>query len=131
MESIGEKLQTARKEKGYSLDQVSRETHIAKRFVEALEAEDFDAFPGEPYLIGFLKTYSGFLDLDSQEMVNLYKSFKLQEQPAPIDELIVSKRPLPWIPVIAVTAALLLVGLGVLLLVRSGILQRSSADDAF
>ncbi|MFW5843595.1 MAG: helix-turn-helix domain-containing protein, partial [Spirochaetota bacterium] len=87
MESIGEKLKTARKEKGYSLDQVSRETHIAKRFVEALEEEDFDAFPGEPYLIGFLKTYSIFLDLDPQEMVNLYKSFKLQEQPAPIDEL--------------------------------------------
>ncbi len=129
MESIGEKLKTARKEKGYSLDQVSRETHIAKRFVEALEEEEFDAFPGEPYLIGFLKTYSIFLDLDPQEMVNLYKSFKLQEQPAPIDELIVAKRPLPWIPVVAVASALLLLGLGVLFLARSGIFQRSR-DDA-
>jgi cytoskeleton protein RodZ len=129
MESIGEKLKTARKEKGYSPDQVSRETHIAKRFVEALEEEDFEAFPGEPYLIGFLKTYSMFLDLDPQEMVNLYKSFKLQEQPAPIDELIVAKRPLPWIPVVAVAGALLLLGLGVLFLVRSGVFQRSR-DDA-
>ncbi|MFP4432558.1 MAG: RodZ domain-containing protein, partial [Spirochaetaceae bacterium] len=130
MESIGEKLKTARKEKGYSLDQVSRETHIAKRFVEALEEEDFDAFPGEPYLIGFLKTYSIFLDLDPQEMVNLYKSFKLQEQPAPIDELIVAKRPLPWVPVVAVASALLLLGLGVLFLARSGVFRRSRDDAA-
>jgi cytoskeleton protein RodZ len=125
MESIGEKLQTARKEKGYSLDQVSRDTHIAKRYVESLENEDFDEFPGEPYLVGFLKTYSMFLDLDPQEMVNLYKSFKLQEQPAPIDELIVAKRPLPWIPVVAVASAVLLLGLGALLLVRSGVFSRS------
>ncbi|MFO7781088.1 MAG: helix-turn-helix domain-containing protein, partial [Spirochaetia bacterium] len=89
MESIGEKLRTTRSQKGYSLEQVARDTHIAKRFIEALESEDFDVFPGEPYLLGFLRTYSEFLGLDSQEMVTLYKNLKIQEQPAPIDELIV------------------------------------------
>jgi cytoskeletal protein RodZ len=121
MESIGEKLRTTRSEKGYSVEQVARDTHIAKRFIEALEAEDFDVFPGEPYLLGFLRTYSEFLDLDSQEMVSLYKNLKIQEQPAPIDELIVKKSPKPY--VIAALAVVVVAGLGIggFFLVRAGV----------
>ena len=121
MESIGEKLRTARSQKGYSLEQVARDTHIAKRFIEALESEDFDIFPGEPYLLGFLRTYSEFLGLDSQEMVTLYKNLKIQEQPAPIDELIVKKSPRPY--VIAGLAVLVLAGLAIggFFLIQSGV----------
>ncbi len=121
MESIGEKLRTTRSQKGYSLEQVARDTHIAKRFIEALESEDFDIFPGEPYLLGFLRTYSEFLGLDSQEMVTLYKNLKIQEQPAPIDELIVKKGPRPY--VIAGLAVLVLAGLAVggYFLIQSGV----------
>ena len=121
MESIGEKLRTTRTQKGYSIEQVARDTHIAKRFVEAMENEDFDVFPGEPYLLGFLRTYAEFLDLDSQEVVSLYKNLKIQEQPAPIDELVVKKSPRPY--VIAALAVLVLAGLGVggFFLVRAGV----------
>ncbi len=132
MESIGEKLRTTRSQKGYSLEQVARDTHIAKRFIEALESEDFDVFPGEPYLLGFLRTYSEFLGLDSQEMVTLYKNLKIQEQPAPIDELIVKKSPRPY--VIAALAVLVLAGLAVggYFLVQSGVFSgengRPTAD---
>ncbi len=132
MESIGEKLRTTRSQKGYSLEQVARDTHIAKRFVEALEAEDFDVFPGEPYLLGFLRTYSEFLGLDSQEMVTLYKNLKIQEQPAPIDELIVKKSPRAY--VIAGLAVLVLAGLAVggYFLIRAGVFSggdgRPTAD---
>lgn len=111
MESIGDKFRTTRNQKGYSIEQVARDTHIAKRFIEALEAEDFEVFPGEPYLLGFLRTYAEFLDLDAQEMVTLYKNLKIQEQPAPIDELIVKKSPRPY--VIAALALLVVAGLGV------------------
>ncbi|MGM0675685.1 MAG: RodZ domain-containing protein [Spirochaetota bacterium] len=122
MESIGEKLRTTRTQKGYSIEQVARDTHIAKRFVEAMETEDFDVFPGEPYLLGFLRTYSEFLELDSQEMVGLYKNLKIQEQPAPIDDLVVKKSPRPY--VIAALAVLVLGGLGVggFFLVRAGVI---------
>ncbi|MFP4373664.1 MAG: helix-turn-helix domain-containing protein [Spirochaetaceae bacterium] len=130
MESIGEKLRTTRSQKGYSLEQVARDTHIAKRFIEALESEDFDVFPGEPYLLGFLRTYSEFLDLDSQEMVTLYKNLKIQEQPAPIDELIVKKSPRPF--VIAGLAALILAGLAVggYYLVRAGVFSGRNGQGA-
>jgi cytoskeleton protein RodZ len=91
MESIGEKLKTKREELGYSIEQIARETNIAKRYIEALEVEDFDVFPGEPYLIGFLRTYSEYLGLKSDEIIGLYKNFKIQEQPVPMEELIEKK----------------------------------------
>jgi len=111
MESIGAKLRNAREEKGYSLEQVARDTHIAKRYLEAMENEEFDSFPGEPYLLGFLRTYSEFLELSPQEMVSLYKNLKLQEQPAPMDELLVRRSPRPYI--VAGIIAVLVIGLGI------------------
>ncbi|MFP4637448.1 MAG: helix-turn-helix domain-containing protein [Spirochaetaceae bacterium] len=128
MESIGEKLRNTRTTKGYSLEQVARDTHIAKRFLEALEAEEFEVFPGEPYLLGFLRTYAEFLDLDPQEMVSLYKNLKIQEQPAPIEDLIVKKGPRPY--VIAVLALLVVAGLGVggFFLFRGGVFGSTGAE---
>lgn len=109
MESIGEKLKTRREEQGYSIEQVARDTNIAKRYLEALEIEDFSVFPGEPYLIGFLRNYAEYLNLDPEGMVTLYKNFKIQSQPLPMDELLVQKdRRIPWIilGVVIVVAAL-------------------------
>jgi len=88
MESIGEKLRRVREERGYTLDQVARDTHITKRFILALESESFDQFPGESYLLGFLRNYANYLSLDEQETITLYRNLRLQEQPAPISELL-------------------------------------------
>jgi cytoskeletal protein RodZ len=95
MESIGEKLRGAREEKGYSIDQVARDTNIARRFVEALEREDFSVFPGDPYVLGFLRNYADYLGLDPEKVVTLYKNLKIQEQPVPVEELIQRKKKLP------------------------------------
>ncbi len=92
MESIGEKLKSARESRGLTVDQIARETNIAKRFISALEEEAFDVFPGEPYLLRFLRNYADYLGLDAEEMVTLYKNFKIQEQPLPMDELLDRKR---------------------------------------
>lgn len=88
MDPIGERLREARRVRGVSIEHAARDTHVAKRFLEALEEEDFDRFPGETYLIGFIRTYSGYLGLDGSEMVTQYRNMRIQEQPAPIDELL-------------------------------------------
>lgn len=88
MEAIGAKLQNARSQKGVSVEQVARDTHIAKRYLQALEDEDFEEFPGEVYILGFLRTYAVYLDLDGNEVITLYHNLLLQEQPPPIDELL-------------------------------------------
>ena len=41
MESLGNKLKTAREERGWSYDYVSRETNISTRYLESLEREDW------------------------------------------------------------------------------------------
>ncbi len=88
MESIGEKLRSARLERNISIEQAARDTHIAKHYIDHLETESFDRFPGETYLIGFLRTYARYLELSDDELVTLYRNIKIQEQPAPIDELL-------------------------------------------
>jgi cytoskeletal protein RodZ len=106
VESLGEKLRTARNEKGLTPSQVSRETNITIRYIEALESENFSVFPAEPYVIGFLKNYSAFLDLDVQKMVSLYRAIRIQEQPVPVEHLL--KHP-PQFPKFIIPAAVILV----------------------
>jgi cytoskeleton protein RodZ len=88
MDTFGEILRSSREKKGYSLEQVARDTNIARKFLTALEEEDLAIFPGDPYLIGFLKNYSEYLGLDPDELVALHRNMKLQEQPVPIEELL-------------------------------------------
>jgi cytoskeletal protein RodZ len=97
VESLGDKLRTAREEKGYAYDQVSRETNIAARYIEALEKEDFAKFPGEPYLLGFLRNYGDYLGLDVPELLSLYRSLRIQEQPVPVEQLLRSPSQAPRI----------------------------------
>jgi cytoskeletal protein RodZ len=109
VESLGEKLRAAREEKGINFDQISRETNIASRYLEALEAENFSGFPGEPYILGFLRNYGEYLGLDVQELLFLYRALKIQEQPMPVEQLL---RPPPRFPRAAIAAVIVLAVLG-------------------
>ncbi|MDR2542623.1 MAG: helix-turn-helix domain-containing protein [Treponema sp.] len=88
MESLGEKLKNARNEKNLGIEQISRETNISIRYLESLESENFDLFPGEPYVIGFLKNYSSYLELDVNKIISLYRALRIQEQPVPVEQLL-------------------------------------------
>jgi len=107
MESLGEKLKAAREERGWSHDYIGRETNISSRYLLALEREDFSCFPGEPYVLGFLKNYAEFLGLNQEEILSLYRSLKIQEQPVPVEQLLKTPSPLPKI--IGIAAAVLVV----------------------
>lgn len=113
MEALGDRLKKVREDRGYSIEQVSRETNIARKYLRALEDEDFSAFPGDTYLIGFLHNYAEHLGLDSNEMVTLYKNMKLQEQPAPIEELLEPPKS-RVVPVLIIVFVLILLFGGVL-----------------
>ena len=118
MESLGEKLKASREERGLSHDYISRETNIAARYLEALEQENFSCFPGEPYVLGFLKTYGEFLDINSEELMSLYRSHKIQEQPVPVEQLLKPHSALPKvIAVVAIVVAVLGIAAGVMYLI--------------
>ena len=57
MESIGDKLKAARNAKKLTIREVVKQTNINPVYLKALEEEEFDKFPSETYLIGFLRSY--------------------------------------------------------------------------
>ena len=61
---IGSVLKAARDKKGLSLDSVSQNTRISRKFLEALENNKFEDFPALAYLRGFLKSYCDYLEIE-------------------------------------------------------------------
>lgn len=92
MDSLGDKLKEAREEAGLSIDQVYRDTKISKSFINAIETENFEVFPGETYVIGFIRNYSEYLGFKGDDFVKLYKNLMIQEHQVPIEQLVSSAR---------------------------------------
>ncbi len=129
MSPIGETLRAAREEKNLSLERVSEDTNIAKRYLTGLESEDFSVFPGDPYAIGFLRNYAEYLGLTSDDLVATFRNMRIQEQPVPIQDLIPRRG--PSVPLIAGIAAVvvLVIVLAVILGIRGA--NRSAAAASF
>ncbi len=83
MESYGEILKKAREAKNIDRETVSRETSIALSYITGLEDEDDSAFPGEAYMLGFMRNYSEYIGVNPESVLTLYKNKKLQEAPVP------------------------------------------------
>lgn len=96
MGSIGETLRAARETKGVSLQQAEEDTKIRKRYLEALEDEDYDIIPGRVYAKGFLRNYADYLGLSPDEMLMEFKLLgspvKEEFQKSDIDVSISRKR---------------------------------------
>lgn len=113
--AIGEQLRTAREARGLTIDYVADETNIAKRYIAAMEDEDFSVFPGEPYIVGFLRNYAEYLGLESASIIQAFRGIRIQEQPVPIQELLQPKRKPLW-PFVAAGALVALAVAGFLIL---------------
>jgi len=66
---IGVELRDARLARGVTIEDAQRSTRIARRYLEALEQEDFDALPAPVFARGFLRSYAQYLGLDPNELV--------------------------------------------------------------
>ena len=124
MESYGEILKKAREEKGIELETISRETSITQEYLEALENEESSVFPGEPYLVGFLKNYAEYLEVDVNHVTTLYHAKKIQETPPPL-ALTARDRPKFLIPLIIAFAMVFVIAVIITLTV---ILKSNMAD---
>jgi cytoskeletal protein RodZ len=127
-EGIGERLREARTSRGLELEEAEQQIKIRKRFLVALENEDWDVLPGSAYVRGFLHTYAELLGLDADAVVDEYRRLERERQgaesePEPPPQLAAAERPAargpvssrlrgPWVLVaagIAVVLAFLLV----------------------
>jgi len=97
MATAGSVLKKEREKRKLSLNDISEETKININYLKAIEADDYSIFPGETYIIGFIRNYARALGLDPLEIVSLYKSSKIQEftQKENIEEKIEYVKPTP------------------------------------
>ncbi|MFP4199486.1 MAG: helix-turn-helix domain-containing protein, partial [Halanaerobium sp.] len=70
---LGSLLKRARQEKGLSLDDIQEETKIRKKYLEAIEENNFDVLPGNVYLKVFIKGYAREVGIDYQKLLENYE----------------------------------------------------------
>jgi cytoskeleton protein RodZ len=68
--TVGERLRSAREEKGFSLEDLAAQTRIPQRHLASIETADWDSLPAPTYTIGFAKSYAGAVGLDRTEIGN-------------------------------------------------------------
>jgi cytoskeletal protein RodZ len=83
---LGAWLQQRREELGISLEQAEEETRIRARYLEALEAEDYESLPGPVVGRGFLRNYAVYLELDPDQAAGHYSKAVGPPQPEGISE---------------------------------------------
>lgn len=84
--SLGVLLRLRRQDAGLSLDAVAQRTRIRRVYLEALEADDYAALPGEAYVCGFLRVYAGVVGLDAEEALGRYRQQIDPSGEAPAEE---------------------------------------------
>jgi transcriptional regulator with XRE-family HTH domain len=72
MAGLGEILRQTREQRGITLEEAERVTRIARRYLVALEEEDFSAFPAPVFGRGFLRNYGQFLGLNADDLLALW-----------------------------------------------------------
>jgi cytoskeleton protein RodZ len=84
--SFGANLRRERELRGISLDEISRETKISVRFLEAIERDQFDLLPGGVFRKGFVKTYARYLGLHEEKVLQDYALQGGGSEPEPAAE---------------------------------------------
>ena len=110
MASLSEKLRRERELRGISLKQISDDTKIGVRFLEALEEDRLELIPGEFYRRSYLRAYARYLGLDEERAVNAY-AFAHHEKISD-DESHEDRKPpgmVPWLPWVLAACVLALI----------------------
>jgi len=80
--NIGETLKEARLQQNMSLDELQQNTKIQKRYLIAIENNDFESMPGTFYVRAFIRQYATAVGLNGNELVNIYDG----KEPEPQEE---------------------------------------------
>jgi cytoskeleton protein RodZ len=72
MQTIGERLEEARKKKGISIREAAEATKIRGDYLQKFESNHFDIGLTEIYTRGFLRTYANFLKLPADRIMSDY-----------------------------------------------------------
>lgn len=113
MPELGKTLSQARVARGLSLEDCERDTRISKRYLDALEREDWKVFPAPVYSRAFLRTYAQYLALNPAELMRVFQNQADEPEFKPLPEV----RPTPatgsmnWVLAAGVLAFLAIAGI--------------------
>jgi cytoskeleton protein RodZ len=71
-ETIGEKLRLAREARGIALRDISEQTRISIRYLEAIETDDYRRLPGGIFNRSFIRAYAKFIGYDEHQALEDY-----------------------------------------------------------
>jgi cytoskeleton protein RodZ len=69
----GRKLAEARRQRGWSLDEVAERIRVRREFLEALEDMNVKLLPGKAYALAFLRSYARELGIDEKAIVDQFQ----------------------------------------------------------
>ncbi|MFN8521970.1 MAG: DUF4115 domain-containing protein [Chloroflexota bacterium] len=110
MGTFGDTLRQAREDLGASLEDAERETHIHRRYLDALENEEAGKLPAQVYTRGFIRTYCQYLGLNPDAMVDLFGPKRVLQEtvsPRPIPAQFSSPRQVTLKPVLILGAVIM------------------------
>jgi transcriptional regulator with XRE-family HTH domain len=69
----GRKLSEARRQRGWSLEEVAERIRVRREFLEALEDMNVKLLPGKAYALAFLRSYARELGIDERAIVDQFQ----------------------------------------------------------
>src|ERR1700687_3322958 len=113
--TIGEQLRLSREERGIALREISNQTRISMRYLEAIEGNDYKRLPGGIFNRSFVKAYARCVGFDETQALEGYAQY-LREQgqsteddvPVPHYSKVYSDTPATRSPVLTVFLAILI-----------------------
>ena len=112
--TVGDRLKTAREEKGLKLEDIAAQTRIPQRHLESIETADWEKLPAPTYTVGFAKSYASAVGLDRSEIGDQLREEmggqRFASSQAEVIEAADPARTMPkWLVISAVIAVILLV----------------------
>lgn len=117
MVTVGEVFKNKRRNLRKSVDVVSADTKIQKRFIKYMESNEFSPFESEVFLKGFIKIYAEYLGLDVKKVLALYRRTNpivKEKQKSSFQKNIIKSKKLFFNPQMVITALIAIFTFGIL-----------------
>lgn len=69
---IGAEWKKRREEMGKTLEEVSRELHVSRKYLRGIEEGDYSQWPAKVFSTGFIRAYANFLSVDPEPVLTEY-----------------------------------------------------------
>lgn len=82
MRTVGQILKETRELKGLALGDVEKATKIRQELLQALEENNFSKLPPTTFVLGFIKNYGKFLNLNHEKLLAIFRrDFEAKKHP--------------------------------------------------